>query len=658
MPPFQNKKLINRMTNEKVLVYLPDPDIARRLETDSLQPAGYQVTLVNDRAEAQTLVQKLSPDLIILGDQLPASGQIEQVDGLELAASLLQANAGLAVILIPEKYSDEMALNALRAGVADILHPSAPTAEILQAVTRVIARHKRIEQWARLEVKRNTKSLQEKVETMEALQQVGRAVTASLDLDSVLTAVVGAAVELAGAEEGSLLLLDEATGELYMRASRTSHEDVTHTHRLPVSDTLASEVLNSGKPLLLDKRPSHKIKTSYLVHNLIYVPIIVHERTIGVLSLDNRLSGQPFSDYHLTVTSTLAGYAAVAIENARLFARSEQDRNKFETILTHIKDGVIVVDHDSRLLLLNQTAAQALGVQEAPVGKPAADIFQNTELLELLTVENPAGAYRSEITLEDGRVFNAQVSPIPEVGLVVTMQDISYLKELDRIKSDFVNTVSHDLRSPLTAILGYVELIDRVGPINAQQKEFIRRVGVSVQNITALINDLLDLGRIEAGFDTRNEIVPMAVLIQYTLDGLSARAQEKHQTLEVDIAPGLPAVLGNPVRLRQMLTNLLGNAIKYTQEGGRVRLHARCDGGLIILQIIDNGPGIPASDQPFIFDKFYRASNIPMDVPGTGLGLAIVKSIVEYHQGRIWVESSPGGGATFTIVLPVVDQEL
>jgi two-component system NtrC family sensor kinase len=238
------------------------------------------------------------------------------------------------------------------------------------------------------------------------------------------------------------------------------------------------------------------------------------------------------------------------------------------------------------------------------------------------------------------------------------MQDITHLKELDRIKSDFVSTVSHDLRSPLTAILGYVELIDRVGPINEQQREFIRRVQFSANNITMLINDLLDLGRIEAGFDALKEIMSFTALIHSTLEGLRSKLDERGQVVRLEIAEGLPRILGNPTRLRQMLGNLIGNAIKYTAPGGWVAVRAAAEGGQIILQVADNGPGIPPSDQPYIFDKFYRASNVASETPGTGLGLAIVKSIVENHQGRIWVNSFVGHGTTFTVVLPVADEGL
>jgi len=310
-------------------------------------------------------------------------------------------------------------------------------------------------------------------------------------------------------------------------------------------------------------------------------------------------------------------------------------------------------------VLINQTARNVFAIRDEGqlVGKLAREVINSPELLEILTDGDTSAPYRSEIALEDGRVFNAQVTPIPEVGVAVILQDITHLKELDRIKSDFVNTVSHDLRSPLTAILGYVELIERVGPISDQQIEFIRRIELSVQNITALINDLLDLGRIEAGFDVHKEIVPLRTLVYYTIDSLRGRLEEKTIQLEVDVPEELPPILGNPIRIRQMLMNLIGNALKYTQAGGEICVSARSQGGQIILQVSDNGPGIPLADQPYIFDKFYRASNVGRE-SGTGLGLAIVKSIVENHQGRIWVDSTPGHGSKFTIVLPAVERNL
>jgi two-component system NtrC family sensor kinase len=565
----------------------------------------------------------------------------------------------LPVITLIESQPEADVIEAFRRGFSDYLHLPIDTNNFQEVVSRALERRRKLQERIRLEARRDTKSLRQRVNSLETIHRIGRTVTSMLEPDSVLSAVVDAAVELTGAEEGSLLLLDEDSGELYMRASRNFQDEFANTFRLPIRDTLAGQVLRSGKPLLLDEKTPRKIKTSYLVYTIIYVPLIVQGRVIGVLEVDNRQSHNPFSDYHVTLVSALADYAAIAIENARLYSHSETERNQFENILTKIEEGVIVVDHDKRLLLMNRKARDTLGVNDQNIsGKRIREVIQQQELLEVLKEAPPSTPTRVEISLEDGRVFNAQISPIAEIGIVATMQEITHLKELDRIKSDFVHTVSHDLRSPLTAILGYVELIDRVGPVNELQSEFIRRIQLSVHNITALINDLLDLGRIEAGFDLRNEIVPFSAIIHYAADGLKSRSAEKLQTLLLDIPEDLPHVLGNPIRLRQMVSNLIANAIKYTPESGKIEVLARSEDGQIILQVADNGPGIPTSDQPYIFDKFYRASNVSTDTPGTGLGLAIVKSIVENHLGRIWVDSTLGQGATFTVVLPTFDKEL
>jgi two-component system NtrC family sensor kinase len=262
--------------------------------------------------------------------------------------------------------------------------------------------------------------------------------------------------------------------------------------------------------------------------------------------------------------------------------------------------------------------------------------------------------HREEIVLRDGRVFNAQRTPIQGVGQAIVMQDITHLKELDRIKSEFVTTVSHDLRSPLTAILGYVELIERAGPVTEQQQDFIRRVQMSVQQMTQLVSAMLDLGRIEAGLDSAKESARLTALATYAIENLRTLADAKGLRLEVNLPTDLPMVTGVPLRLRQLVSNLVDNAIKYTPAGGTVTVRAECDDGQVVLQVSDTGPGIPAADQPYLFDKFFRASNAPKDVVGTGLGLSIVKSIVDSHGGRIWVDSTLGEGTTFTVVLPAI----
>jgi two-component system phosphate regulon sensor histidine kinase PhoR len=641
------------MAKETILLALSDPSTSQLIDKGILAPAGYQILHARNSQEIRSVCNRQTPNLIFLSEK------IENEDALQLARQLLDNFPQLQLLLLPNQPSDALAMQAMRLGFSDYLQPPIRSQDVLQAVQKALHQHDQLHNWAEVERRRHTRSLQQRLTELEALQRIGHKISASLDLDNVLSAVVEAAVELTEAEEGSLLLIEESSGELYMRAAKNFQDEFVRTFRLPTHDSLAGQVLRTGKPVLLDEKEPQKIKTAYLVHNLLYMPLLIKERVIGVLGVDNRRGGHAFNNTHLTLLSALADYAAIAIENARLYAHTEIERNKLETILTNIAEGVIVIDQDRRLMLVNRMAREMFELTDENVsGRRIQDVIPHNDLVNLLTRFRATEPFRSEITLEDGRVFYAQLTPIPDVGQTATLQDITYLKELDRIKSDFVSTVSHDLRSPLTAILGYVELLERVGPVSELQREFIGRVQFNVHTITSLINDLLDLGRIEAGFDARNEIVPIDAMIKEVIEELSPSASEKSQQLLVEITPELPVTLGDPVRLRQMLSNLVGNAIRYTQSGGTIWVHGRAEDDQVIMQVVDNGPGIPLADQPYIFDKFYRASNIPAEVPGTGLGLAIVKSIVENQQGRIWVDSNPGQGTTFTVVLPVMDHEL
>lgn len=333
---------------------------------------------------------------------------------------------------------------------------------------------------------------------------------------------------------------------------------------------------------------------------------------------------------------------------------SEAERQRLETVFNGIHDSVMILDEENNILLLNPAMCRSFGLDAiSSIGKPVLDVIQHPDLRAMIGGNgNNDPLHYHEISFPDGRVGSAQFASIPDVGYAVTMQDVTYLKEMDRMRSEFVHTVSHDLRSPLTSVIGYTELIERAGTLTDNQRDFLHRIQDSVEHITSLINDLLDLGSVEAGLDTRREFVQLEGILRYTLDMLQGQIKSKRIKVETDIAPSLPAIRANPVRLRQVLDNVVGNAIKYSKNGGDVKISIHSEDQQLILWVQDTGPGIPKEDQPHIFDKFYRGSNIDTET-GSGLGLAIVKSIVEAHQGRIWVESTLGEGSSFFIILPV-----
>jgi two-component system phosphate regulon sensor histidine kinase PhoR len=632
---------------ETALIIISETQVTFLLER-MLKSFGYSVRTCADRASALKILPDLNPALVLLGEKLSDS------TGVGLAPEIIRRYPSSPVILFASQESPDVLKSAMRMGITEYLCLPLRAEDLNRAIKNSLEISRLRKEAVLIESRRATAGLQRRLDELETLTRLGRTITGTLDLDHVLTAVVEAAVELTGAEEGSLLLLDEETGELYMRAARNFQEEFVRTFRIPVSDTLAGSVIRNGQAVLLDDTTPQKIKTAYLVQSLLYVPLSINGHVFGVLGVDNRQNRLPFTEHHTKLLSTLAEYGVIAVENARLYSTTISEQRKMETVLTDVRDGVILIDQDQRLLLVNQVIRDAMKLGDVRLtGRPLRDIFDQPALIELLETANKDIANRAELTLDDGRIFSAQISPIPDVGMVFTLSDITNLKKLDQIKSDFVHTVSHDLRSPLTAILGYVELIERAGQVNDLQRDFIRRVQVSVHNITHLVDDLLDLGRIEAGFDTRKESVQLDQIIHYSADGLRKQLAEKGHRLQLDLPPSIPPILANPVQMRQMIDNLLDNALKYTPSGGTITIAGSVEQNQVILQITDNGIGIPAVDLPYIFDKFYRASNAAPEMTGTGLGLSIVRTIVESHQGRVWVDSTIGEGTTVTIVLPI-----
>jgi signal transduction histidine kinase len=244
-----------------------------------------------------------------------------------------------------------------------------------------------------------------------------------------------------------------------------------------------------------------------------------------------------------------------------------------------------------------------------------------------------------------------------QVGRVCVLRDVTRFKELDTLKSEFVSTVSHDLRSPLTLMRGYATMLEMVGNLNEEQQKYLQRMSVGVDSMTRLVNNLLDLGRIEAGVDLNLEMVPLRRLLHKVVESLQVAAAHKQVELAVLFAEEAePVVEADAGLIEQAVHNLVENAVKYTLEGGRVTAALRVvDGGQnAVIEVRDTGIGIAPPDQLRLFERFYRvAHRETRKQRGSGLGLAIVKSIVERHNGRVWVESELDRGSTFTVVLPL-----
>ena len=367
----------------------------------------------------------------------------------------------------------------------------------------------------------------------------------------------------------------------------------------------------------------------------------------------------PFLDEEVRFMITLAGQAALAAANANLFLNAEIGRQRLAAILASTPDPVLVTDQQDRLLLSNPAAWQALGLGiETAEGQPIEALVEQKELANLLR-SSSAETQSAEVCLADGRVYLATASPVvaegQRMGRVCVLRDITHFKELDALKSEFVATVSHDLRSPLTLMRGYATMMEMVGDLNEQQTGYVRKIVTGVESMSHLVSNLLDLGRIEAGIGLKVETTPILDIVERVVSALQLQANQKRIQLTLETPPNtVPLIEADPALLQQALQNLVENAIKYTKAEGRVkvRMHARQE--RMIFEVSDTGIGVAPMDQPRLFEKFYRgAQQGSKDQRGTGLGLAIVKSIAERHGGQVWMESQLGKGSTFYLAIPL-----
>lgn len=367
-----------------------------------------------------------------------------------------------------------------------------------------------------------------------------------------------------------------------------------------------------------------------------------------------------FKDEEIQYYKTLASQAAMAAANAKLYATAELGRQRFEAVLNSTPDPVMVFDDANYLILINPAAKQLGGLfKDTSPGLKMDAVIEHDDLLELLKRDTVNRDTSREIQLSNRRVFFTTVSSVIRndqlVGKVCLLRDITHFKEVDTFKSDIVSTVSHDLRSPLTLMRGYASMLQMVGEINEQQRSYIAKIVSGVDSMSKLVNNLLDLGRIEAGIGLKIERMNPINLAEQVVLELQPYANQKNIELILDYSINRDTSIDADSGLvQQALYNVVENALKYNPLGGSVKVNVSSNSGDALFEISDNGIGIAPIDLPHLFEKFYRSGRREAyNQRGTGLGLAIVKSIIEKHSGKVWVESKLGRGSSFYLQLPV-----
>jgi two-component system, OmpR family, phosphate regulon sensor histidine kinase PhoR len=339
------------------------------------------------------------------------------------------------------------------------------------------------------------------------------------------------------------------------------------------------------------------------------------------------------------------------------------ERNRSAAILRSMIEGVAVISAQERVLFSNRAFSQILGLEAIVVeGRPLVEVVRQSDLLAVI---KRALAHHEEISSEivvgtvRPRSFAVTASPVRAegpTGAVLVLHEISELRRLERVRQDFVANISHEFRTPLTAIQGFAEtLLGGALDDTANRRRFVEIIRNHATRLARLTEDLLELSRIEAG-QLELEFRPVSVeyLIESCLETARLKAAQRDLIVEVSIPDGLPSIRGDANRLQEVLQNLLDNAVQYTPEKGRIEVQASQVGGAVVLTVADTGIGIPQAEQGRIFERFYRVDAArSREAGGTGLGLSIARHIVDAHGGKLWVESAVGEGSRFHFSIPV-----
>lgn len=556
-----------------------------------------------------------------------------------------------------------------------------------------------------------TRELQTERDMLDTLRKIALEVGSTLDVNTLLEHCLNLLGEIVGVKHGSVMLIEPETEHLVDRAMLGADRDPGFI-RFPVGQGIVGWVAQHKKPAMIsdvtddprwidmpdDNRANHKRGGSMLA-----VPLIIQYDAMGVIMLSHE-DNDFFTDDHLRLLTASAGEIALGIHNALLYEQIQQQlirqgemlRNERRAtsqstaILQSLSDGVIVCDTEGTVITVNPAVERILArpIEELVIwnlrelmgrllGERSRELPVDDLLARPVDNNDDPRSYSTKFEL-DTRVIRLTLDPViasrgEVLGAVAVLRDITREVESERVKDEFIGTVSHELRTPMTSIKGYTQLLamGSLGPINDSQKEFLKTIHTNADRMISIINDLLDITKIETGtVELDRRPLHVAEALGTVITELQGQLQSREHELGIDIPPGLPLVKADARRFNQILSNLISNAIKYTPRGGKIQVTAQeatdqdvpedrreglRPGRYVRIGVRDNGVGIAPEELERIFERFYRTENpLRIEAGGTGLGLSLVRPLVKLFGGRLWVESALGEGSTFSFVIPSV----
>ena len=520
------------------------------------------------------------------------------------------------------------------------------------------------------------------------------------EFDNTLKRLVDKIGKILQAEKCVFLLHDTGASLLYATqpALNLTQSDLMTMERRVTDEGVSNEVFRTNTSLItydaaLDPLAAAEGFAQIGIHNAVSVPLIVEKRdednrvldrtTVGVLHVFNKKYGGVFLDEDVRLLEQMAKQGAAVIASAQMYREVVQEKQELLHTIDSLYAGLLMVSTQGRLVQINPSARAILGL---PPSSPLIDLAYDQVISDtrVRSILKRALASRDLEVAEEvsfaiadvapdsqfrERIYQVQCAPVRDddgspAGIVAIFNDITEIRGVERMKTAFISTVSHELRTPLTSIKGFIStlLADNDGYYDeATRREFYGIIDSECDRLHRLIKDLLDISRIEQGraMQMNWEQVNVVALTEKVL--AAQRSYARQHQLTMDFSPDFPTIEADPDKMDQILTNLVNNAIKYSPHGGNVRVtgsiaHSTRPDHVpsVVLRISDEGMGITKEHLPKIFDRFYRVDNRDnREIGGTGIGLALVKALVEGHGGVVTVESEPGKGTTFPVVLPI-----